>query len=1211
MSCACSPIDTDKRIINSVETFELSSSKEHGIDYVIQLNVIGLTGIILDSTKTKETVSRNKDMLVPPRQMKASLVVVRDDKVFGMSSLSKGLIQSIAAPSSIESSGKPTRKQRRYLAVWNSSKTNAHSSILFEADVSENSSCAPYNNFDLFIGLTAYIDSVTTTIPIGVASLPLAEAALLQGPSGKVVLDLPVYNLSPVQAASNNAVTKTFIGSDNSYEENRKNKRGFFSSFRKRQLTRNMIAVEPAVPTVPSVRTSKKPCIYTLDASQEDPAILRIELELHQKESNVEIGMSPIFYADPLMVDDSMKGNRSVVSSDVTNNDNFRIETSTNEMDCQGRQSPSMEQFIEDQSLERVLSIQAKRTTPVKSKFLLYPTRRFRVKCIEQTSTKFELAPKRKDYDDDEPVQQSSSVSEHLKELSSLDENVDINEDSPLELPIERVLSESPFVDDDVLIAALAQMNEEDISLQVNETPFDEKSFLSRDTTAHKSEQEKTSFKKSDDAIKTLKLPLFWRRRNKVKASEAGNLSSVAGTESSNHSSSNSESTSETPVQIFDNDLVNCNGDQLISVSSNAELICESPLKQAPVKFPVSILRTPSALKHKAKESASLLSMTSAKKLEDLDVFHILPAQTNNESSSVVSSSADTAILKKESPFEADKVREHRGDISSKRVIAKEASDSAQTLATSTTTQMSPYSNSLPHFVEETTKPIVLREKFEFDDDNDILKRKVMHSKMLNSREADCSPDGVSGQDKPVRNLAQNLYRFIDLQPCAGKIDPLIAIDDEDFTIAESWTHNENSTLGTFEPPKVTMHDDLADLGLLLDDMCRHSGFRNLQDDFSIMDDGTARDTIPVSLLDRNGGKNRWLAAVGSASKVFVDSRKISKGKTASRPPLAKADDDSDIEEQSLSIPSSDQSSETSADEQTIRSSTEESASLLSEQGTEVDVNDVNLNSSLPELISTEVDVNDVNLNSSLPELITEKAVRHHHAAKSPSSNLKSVSRKLLYEYGKNSDTKVSESTRNLPKTLSQSFTSSALKSGTGTSTIKTESAVPIKSISMTSRSSVSLPPKDPNRKIPPSQILSSVKTNNKLSLPDLGDESNGSRNDSLSPSRKSIAQSFVDFVEYVITPLPTSASTPSVPTLLDGDDEVSVGELTATTYERHVEVDEMRRQSTQQNSLPTGNILPAFSFEYFAEYDSGDSPEVMAALEAAAVKKLAESFNE
>jgi hypothetical protein len=1182
MSCACLPIDTDKSMIDTVETFELSNVDERGIDHVVHMNVIGLTGIILDSAKTKELVSRDKNMLVPPRQMKASLVVIRDDKVYGMSSLSKGLIQSVAASSSIASSGKPARKQRRYLAMWNSSKTsNEHSSILFEADFSENSSCVPHKNFDLFIGLTANVDSVTTTIPIGVASLPLAEAAALQGPSGKVVLDLPVYNLSPVQASSNNVFTKTFVESDNSNETNRKNKRRLFSSFRKRQFMRDKAPVEPVVPCV---QISKKPCLYSLDTSQEDPSILRVELELHQKESNVEIGMSSLSYVEPPLADDSVdKGNRAAVSS-PENITIFECDTSVHNMDFLGRHSPAMEQFMEDQSFERVLSTRTEYATPVKSKFQFYPTRRFRVKCIDRTSSKFEFTPIQQNYDDHEAVPQSPPFLEQLKEFSSCDEDLEINEDL-IDLPIERVLSESPIVDDDALMAALAQLNEEDYSLQGNEILFDEKSFLSRDTTAYKSEKEMIAAKflkldvKPDDEPKTLKLSLFWRRGNKVKASEARNLPSVAGTESSNHSSSNSESTSDSLVQTFEKSQVKCSSDQLISVSSNSELICESSPKLATTSFPISILRTPSTLKHKAKE---LVNPTPVTSVEELDVFRVLPVETNNESYSVVSSSADTAIFKKESPLEANK---HRVGKSSGEGITKEAQDSEQALTTNTTTQASPYSNSLPHFVNETTTPIVLREKYEFDDDNGILKREMSPFKLLSLREATCSPDETfSRNDKPVvrRNLAQNLFRFVELQPCAGKI----AIDDEDFTIGESWTHNENSTLGTYDPPKVTVHDDLADLGLLFDDMCRQSGFRPLHDDFSIVEEGTARGTIYASLLDRNGGKKRWLTALGgTASKPVFDSlsRKKPKRKGASRPPLANADDDSDIEEQSLS----DQSSENSADEQTVRSSTEESASQLSEQGTEVDVSDVNVVSSAQESIT--------------------KVVKHHHASKSPSRNLKIISHRLLCEHEKNSNTEVSKTSSSLPA-LSQSCINWKLEVDIPTSQeIKTENAPSITTIPMLSRAQ--LPPKDPNRKIS-SQILLSNKMKTKRRLSELGDGSNGSRHDSLTPSRKSIAQSFVDFVEYVITPSPSSTVTPSVPILLDGDDASSVGELTATTYERQVEVDEMRRQSAKQLSSPVdNNNVPVVNDSYFAEYDGNYSPDIAAALEAAAIKKMAENW--
>ena len=134
----------------------------------------------------------------------------------------------------------------------------------------------------------------------------------------------------------------------------------------------------------------------------------------------------------------------------------------------------------------------------------------------------------------------------------------------------------------------------------------------------------------------------------------------------------------------------------------------------------------------------------------------------------------------------------------------------------------------------------------------------------------------------------------------------------------------------------------------------------------------------------------------------------------------------------------------------------------------------------------------------------------------------------------------------------------------------------------------------------------------------------------------KSIAQSVVDFVEYVISPSPTSFTTSinNIPTELETDDAASIGELTATTYERQVEVDEMRRQSNGQQLLttltapfeinenvenestaaqaPQTTTVASIEKSYFSEYDGTDSlsPEVAAAMEAAAAKQMADVLN-
>ena len=1182
MSCAVLPTSKVESLIDDSETCSVVNNGAQGIDQVVQLTVIGLTGIILDSTKTKETVSKDKNMLIPPRHMKASLVVIRDDKLYGTSSLSRGLIQSNAATSSVESNELAGRKQRRYLAIWNNSRaTNDPSSILFEAKISENSSCAPHRNFDLFIGLTACVDSTTTTIPIGVASLPLAEAVALQGPSGKVVLDLPVYNISPVQLASSKAFSNSVAVNGNAEETNRKTKRGLFFGFRKRQSTRELAIVKADVSTA---LISKKPCIYTLDTTQEDCAILRVELELQQKESNFEIAMDSLPFSESLFADDITEVHNisAVVDDRSYSSSNPAIETSVDDT------------YLEEQSFERVLSIRSTHPTSIKSQFQINAIRRFRVKCIDRTSSKFELTPVEKKYPEytykDENLEQEESVLAYR-------ENADTS-NCLADVAIERMLSGQPTYDDnDTLMVALAHCNEDETSVFYNEISLDEQSFLSRDTTAFQSKKKtkNTKFVKSDKKLETtpkpLKLPLFWRRSSKDTISDVKNMSSVDGTETSNHSSSNSDNTSTSPNRNIENDQELSCVDRLISVSSNSEIICETPVrtsasvspKRSPVKVPVSILRTPSSSKHKAKEPMSPLSESSSENLQDLDVFIMSPVKTNNDGSSVVSSSAETDVCKTVPPSKIDmKITE------GVEAFNEEVTTSAHVWDASASVKPSTYSNSLPHFVEEATRPIVLQEKYLLDENDDILNHTSPYAHIFNPNEASCSTNGgFALREKPVapRNMAQNFYRFMDLQSCAVKLDPLLAIDEEDFTIAESWTHNENSTLGTYEPPKETMHDDLADLGLLLDDMCRQSGFRVRSDDFSIIDDGTARETFTASLLDRNGGKQRWISALGSNVRVsLTDSISKAKRKASSRRLRTNADEDSNFEELSSSVhSSSERSSEVSADEHTLKSSTEECESLLSEQGTEIDVKDV-------DLVPHE------------PNATSKEFLAHHVSAKSPSSNLKSLSRRLLREHGKNLYGKTPEPTNDI-QPISQTRYKAGMDKQESPEPMP-DSEAPIKTTLMTTTKSSQLPPKDPNRKAQSHIVL---ETNSKVLSPVLGEESNGSHNNSLSPSRKSIAQSFVDFVEYVITPSPSTTPISQIPTILEGDDTASVGELTATTYERQIEVDEMRRRSAEHPTLQIISVIPSINDTYFAEYDGVVGPDVAAALEAAAAKKSAE----
>jgi hypothetical protein len=1269
-------------------TIGIAGEHDDGIEHVVHLNVIGLSGILLDSAKTKATVSKDKDMLIPPRQMKASLVVLRDDKLHGISSLSKRLTRTAATvvPSTIVSDGPPTQQKqhhRRYIAVWdnttpgkNLTESHVDSTILFETRLSERTtnSGVPHRNYELFVGLTTTSpDSETTTIPIGVASLPIAEAAALRGSSGKVVLDLPIFNVPSLQVTNTNPFSKSSTDGVSTDCTANKRKKGLLSSFRKRQPK----AAKQISASVVDSENSKKPCIYALDTSSEDPAILRVELELHEKESNVEIGLSSLTSSDPPFAllsdftmkdnsDDDEESNRSkvvVLHDDADDINNPAIETSAHSSPSESI-FPVLDSYMEEQSIERVLSIRNIDPIPTeKPKYQFSPARRFRVKCIDQTTSKFELTPVGKpevastDNENEtilihDVTMQRTYTLEQEREIVTTDYDIDAKT-RLLDVAIERVLSERKTDDDDnddELNIPESLTVGDDASSQRNEIPFDEQSFLSRDTAAVHTEKKKIIFPVKvevtpEGPIDKSIFRLFRRRgNNNTKKFVMTNSPSLAGTEFSNHSMSHSESMSGSPSRSIG------------GISLSSEIFGEMPPKtpvpnlkdsilptdpclqqQTPVKTPVSILRTPSMSKRKVKEIVGSASLSMSENVQDLDIFDVpaLNTSTSNDNMSIVSSSAETTVMKKVPAINYGK-KIHK-------VIEKIASDdgleeapdtdttaSTQTSSTNTTppSPKSTYSSSLPSFVEETTKPIILKEKYVFDADDDIVETLMTHKKPWNVNVlSNDAAESLNKHEKSVvpRNLTQNLYGLIDLQPCTGKLEGFLAVDDdEDYTIAESWTHNENSTLGTSKTRKESIHDDLADLGLLLDDMCRQSGFRAINDDYSLADEGTTKETIAASMLDKNGGKNRWRAAFGSTVRMpFGDSYQRSKRTTNTPAPAGHEDDegdDNDVEEHSFASNVSSTSCESFADEQTFKSSTEESESELSEQGTEVDVKDLKIVPCDLQAISEVAEMHSVRLSPSVVQVTAmNRSVKDRQSV--PTRSLRE-NEKCKLDGDLESSTDINTSSG---LSVRQSLRWSKPGAITGPSMIslsnnnKSQMREPVPANKM-----ALLPPKVPKPRTSQFQKLTAVERAAKRSPAVVGDESNGSNTDSQSPysavqptvdisesNLKSIAQSLVDFVESVISPSTTSnnAATPTVPTVLDADDAASVGELTATTYERQVDVDEMRNAAEHLKS-PLSDTTIVTSDNYFAEYEGGIiSPEIEAAMEAAAAKQIAECW--
>jgi hypothetical protein len=134
----------------------------------------------------------------------------------------------------------------------------------------------------------------------------------------------------------------------------------------------------------------------------------------------------------------------------------------------------------------------------------------------------------------------------------------------------------------------------------------------------------------------------------------------------------------------------------------------------------------------------------------------------------------------------------------------------------------------------------------------------------------------------------------------------------------------------------------------------------------------------------------------------------------------------------------------------------------------------------------------------------------------------------------------------------------------------------------------------------------------------------------------KSLARSLVDLVEYAIFPAPPApvarelAATPTapsptlmapVPIVLEADDASSVGDLTATTYEMQVDIDELKRQiehNEQRLITPIGHRPfgghVTQTDNYFSDYERQTNQnhhilDLNDAMEASKAKQLAEGW--
>ena len=436
--------------------------------HVVKVNVSGLTGIIATGT----------DGDGPAGKRKAVVAVMRDSKVYGTSVVSKSLVKASDSKS--------------YIAVWNggnSSNDDDAAAVSFETEISTatDSQKRLHRNFDLIVGLTTNdikddgggddndSKKAATTATIGAASLPLQDAARLANSHGRVVLDLPVFNVKslPVDPFAASSASKSAPTSP-------KNDSVPIAPARSTSLRRKLSLTLRRHDSTTTFGGDNKPTSSFAFDKERDAAVLRVELEIQRKET-------------PFVATKNTKKQPRAV---LVHSQQHAIETAHTVARSKSNDMVTNILYMEP-SIEQVLSIDyeeaasprkanTKRrkkkqaavvTSPSKSTNPPRPSQ-FRVKIVDQTTLDYEMTPVRS-------AASSSARSKASPPSSESSMAVDGNSKVHiLETAIERVLSMS---DDDekaveqketeVVIASPLQspLNATKLMTKVNQTSTDSK----------------------------------------------------------------------------------------------------------------------------------------------------------------------------------------------------------------------------------------------------------------------------------------------------------------------------------------------------------------------------------------------------------------------------------------------------------------------------------------------------------------------------------------------------------------------------------------------------------------------------------------------------------------------------------------------------------------------------------------------------------------
>jgi hypothetical protein len=112
----------------------------------------------------------------------------------------------------------------------------------------------------------------------------------------------------------------------------------------------------------------------------------------------------------------------------------------------------------------------------------------------------------------------------------------------------------------------------------------------------------------------------------------------------------------------------------------------------------------------------------------------------------------------------------------------------------------------------------------------------------------------------------------------------------------------------------------------------------------------------------------------------------------------------------------------------------------------------------------------------------------------------------------------------------------------------------------------------------------------------------------------KSFAQSFVDLLLDAISPSPNEPNITLVPSTLEANEISSVGELTATTHELQVDIEEYKKRigrlETKDPSIGIPSIVEELEDDYFAEYQGVPVHGIVATDDPEAAKQLSSDKN-